>query len=62
MKLICGNRMRHDRRPVALYAQNLVWLTKAQTVTLSFGLPAGCFATSILRELINEIAFERTYD
>ncbi|MBD1573650.1 tRNA pseudouridine(13) synthase TruD [Vibrio sp. S17_S38] len=62
MKLICGNRMRHDRRPVALYAQNLTWSTEATAVTLSFGLPAGCFATSILRELINEIAFERTYD
>ncbi|WP_153447596.1 tRNA pseudouridine(13) synthase TruD [Vibrio algicola] len=62
MALICGNRMRHDRRPVALFAQNLTWTHDDDSVTLSFSLPAGCFATSILRELINEIAFERTYE
>jgi tRNA pseudouridine13 synthase len=30
-------------------------------VTLNFSLPSGCFATSVIRELIEEIPVERHY-
>lgn len=62
MKLIRGNRMRHDRRPVALYANDMAWNVENNDVVVSFSLPAGSFATSILREVVNEIAIERVYD
>lgn len=61
MKLICGNRMRHDRRNIALMPQQLSWSCTDNQVILSFSLDAGCFATSILRELVEEIAVEREY-
>lgn len=61
MKLIRGNRMRHDRRGVALMPQALTWSVSGDELTLSFSLDAGSFATSIVRELIEEIAVERVY-
>jgi tRNA pseudouridine13 synthase len=61
MKLICGNRMRHDRRNIALMPQALVWSCSDDQVQVAFSLSAGCFATSILRELVEEIAVEREY-
>ncbi|OEF27798.1 tRNA pseudouridine(13) synthase TruD [Vibrio rumoiensis] len=62
MKLIRGNRMRHDRRPVALYADNMSWQVDGSDVVVSFSLPSGSFATSILREVVNEIEIERVYN
>ncbi|MFV0574532.1 MAG: tRNA pseudouridine(13) synthase TruD, partial [Vibrio sp.] len=62
MKLIRGNRMRHDRRAVSLHAQNMNWEVEGDDLIVTFSLPAGCFATSILRELINEIEVERVFD
>lgn len=62
MKLIRGNRMRHDRRPIALKAQNLTWEVDDNSVTLKFALDSGSFATSIVRELIEEIPVERVYE
>ncbi len=62
MKLIRGNRMRHDRRPVMLKAHDLTWQVEQDSITLRFSLPAGCFATSITRELIEEIPVQRQYD
>lgn len=61
MALIRGNRMRHDRREIALKAQNLSWQVAGDEVTLRFALESGCFATSIVRELIEEIEVERSY-
>ena len=61
MALICGNRMRHDRRSIALKAQDLTWSVDGDNITLSFALDSGCFATSIVRELIEEIEVERVY-
>lgn len=61
MALIRGNRMRHDRRTISLKAQDLTWSTDADSVTLKFSLDAGCFATAIVRELIEEIEVERSY-
>jgi tRNA pseudouridine13 synthase len=61
MALICGNRMRHDRRAISLKAQELSWSSEGDCVTLKFSLDAGCFATAIVRELIEEIEVERVY-
>jgi len=62
MKLIRGNRMRHDRRAIALKAQDLSWQVDGDSITLKFALDAGSFATSIVRELIEEIPVERVYE
>ncbi|EMQ2876726.1 tRNA pseudouridine(13) synthase TruD [Vibrio navarrensis] len=61
MALIRGNRMRHDRRAISLKPQNLTWSVVGDEITLRFALDAGSFATSIVRELVQEIAFEREY-
>ncbi len=61
MALIRGNRMRHDRRDIALKPQNLSWSIDGQNITLTFSLDAGSFATSIVRELVIEEKVEREY-
>lgn len=61
MALIRGNRMRHDRRAIALKPDNLSWEVEGSNVTLRFSLDAGSFATSIIRELVQEVAFEREF-
>lgn len=62
MALIRGNRMRHDRRNVALKPQSLIWSAEHDAITLRFSLDAGCFATAIIRELIQEQEVERSYE
>lgn len=42
--------LRHERRPLVLLAQNLRWQQDAGDLLLSFFLPAGSYATSLLRE------------
>lgn len=61
MKLIRGNRMRHDRRNIALYPKALDWQCDGNRVIVNLSLDAGSFATSILRELVEEIPVEREY-
>jgi len=61
MALICGNRMRHDRRAISLKPQDLTWQHTDDEITLKFSLSSGCFATAIVRELVEEIPVERTY-
>ncbi|GGW79915.1 tRNA pseudouridine(13) synthase TruD [Alteromonas halophila] len=46
----------HERRPIKIWPQQLEWLLKGDTLTVSFFLPSGCFATSVLRECIETIA------
>ncbi|CED72213.1 tRNA pseudouridine synthase D [Aliivibrio wodanis] len=62
MALICGNRMRHERRSVELHPDNLTWSSEGDTLTLNFSLTSGSFATVIVRELLQEIEVERTYE
>lgn len=62
IKLIAGNRMRHDRRAVSLMPQNLSWEVDGDQITLRFALDAGSFATSIVRELVEEIPVERVFE
>ncbi|MCU7552992.1 tRNA pseudouridine(13) synthase TruD [Alteromonas sp. ASW11-19] len=44
-----------ERRPIKIWPQQLEWVTKGDTLTLSFSLPSGCFATSVLRECIETV-------
>ncbi len=41
-----------DRRPLWLYPANMRWQRDGDELALSFSLPAGAFATSVLRELV----------
>ncbi len=53
LKIIRDNRMRHDRRAMLLIPQNMLWKQSAEnTLTVSFTLPAGSFATAVMREVI----------
>ncbi|WP_114784880.1 tRNA pseudouridine(13) synthase TruD [Vibrio tetraodonis] len=61
MALIRGNRMRHERRSIVLKPQDLTWSVDRDSVKLDFSLDAGCFATALIRELIQEIKVERNY-
>lgn len=62
MKLIRSNRMRHDRRAITLMPQQMSWQVDGNTVIVAFMLPAGGFATSVLREVVEEIPQERVFD
>jgi len=62
MALICGNRMRHDRREASLKPTGLTWEVDEDNITLKFSLDAGCFATAIVRELVEEVHVERSYE
>ena len=45
-------RLKAERRAIRLLPQQLTVQQQGNDVTLSFALPAGCFATSVLRELL----------
>ncbi|MCG3759265.1 tRNA pseudouridine(13) synthase TruD [Vibrio cincinnatiensis] len=62
MALIRGNRMRHERRAISLIPQHFSWEVEGNTIKLKFTLDAGSFATSIIRELVEEIPVERVYE
>ena len=46
----CG--FRGERRPLRVRLEELTWALKGNTVMLSFTLPPGAYATSVLRELM----------
>ncbi len=58
LKLIRDNRMRHERRSLLLKPQQMEWLLEDNELTVSFALPAGCFATAVVRELMIERELE----
>lgn len=62
MALIRGNRMRHDRRETLLKPTDLSYSVQDNNVVLCFSLSSGSFATSIIRELVQEIPVERSYE
>ena len=45
--------LKQERRAICLYPQDLQWKLTEQDMQLSFSLPSGCFATSVVRELVN---------
>lgn len=48
-----GFRLKAERRSIRLQPQQLEIEQDAGTIQLRFALPTGCFATSVLRELVN---------
>ncbi len=53
LKIIRDNRMRHDRRAMLLMPQDMSWEQNAEnTLVIRFTLPAGAFATAVMREVI----------
>lgn len=44
-----------ERRAIKIWPEQLEWLGKGDTLTLSFSLPSGCFATSVLRECVDMV-------
>lgn len=43
--------LKQERRPLRLIPQSLEWIVEGDDLMLSFSLPSGCFATSVLREV-----------
>ncbi|MCW8330605.1 tRNA pseudouridine(13) synthase TruD [Photobacterium sp. SDRW27] len=58
LKLIRDNRMRHERRLLLLKPQQMEWQQEGEDIVVSFALPAGCFATAVVRELMIERELE----
>lgn len=54
LAVIRNNRMRHDRREIRLLPQNMTWELDTDSVCVRFSLPAGAFATTVMRELISQ--------
>ncbi len=46
------NRLKLERRPYLIIPQNLKWCINSNELLLEFDLPSGCFATSLLAELL----------
>lgn len=44
--------LKQERRKIVLFPENLTWHVTETNLTLNFSLPAGCFATSVIRELL----------
>ncbi|WP_028109914.1 tRNA pseudouridine(13) synthase TruD [Ferrimonas futtsuensis] len=45
-------RMDQERRPLLLRPEQMSWQLEGETLVLSFQLPAGAYATAVLRELL----------
>lgn len=54
--------LRQERRALLLRPQGLIYAFDENGVTLNFYLPAGTFATSVIRELIEVKTVERSFD
>ncbi len=61
MSLIRNNRMQHDRRAICLVPEALEWAQYGDDIVLSFFLPSGAYATSVIRELAHIEEPVRTY-
>ena len=46
-----GLRMEGERRPLRVPAGDLSWSSAGDAVTVSFSLPKGSYATSLIREI-----------
>ena len=44
--------LKQERRPLWLFPLKMKWELSNDTLSLEFYLPPGCFATSVLRELV----------
>jgi len=50
--LLQENALEQERRSIHLMAEDLKWQTDNEDLIVSFILPTGCFATSVLRECV----------
>lgn len=53
LKLMAQERMKATRRPILMQAQDLHWVFTEEGLKLYFYLPAGSYATALVRELVN---------
>lgn len=53
IKNLANIGLKQERRALMLYPKGLKWTFEKNTLELSFSLPAGCFATAVLREIVN---------
>ncbi len=44
--------LKQERRAIRLFPKDFIWTLDGQTLNLTFSLPAGTFATSVLREIV----------
>ena len=51
--LMCQERMKAARRPILMQPQNFQWKFEPNGLRLQFDLPAGSYATALIRELVN---------
>jgi tRNA pseudouridine13 synthase len=49
---LAAQRMDQERRPLRLRVADLTWRVEGGVLELSFTLPAGAFATAVLREVV----------
>ncbi|UAA38119.1 tRNA pseudouridine(13) synthase TruD [Paraneptunicella aestuarii] len=47
--------LKQERRNIWLFPKAMQWQIQHNTVTITFELPSGCFATSVIRELANTL-------
>ena len=45
--------MKQERRPVKIWPAQLEWQHNGDTVIVSFSLPSGCYATTVLRDCVD---------
>lgn len=55
LAIIRDNRMQHERRALLVQPQNLNWQWENQDLRVNFALPAGAFATALMREVIKDV-------
>lgn len=52
LKMLADNGLKQERRSIGLIPAKMTWQENEADVHLSFDLPTGCFATSVLRECV----------
>ena len=52
-KTLAGLKLSQQRRPILLFVEDFTAQISDNSAVLSFSLPSGCFATSVLREIAN---------
>ena len=50
---LCASRVKADRRRLVMDVAQMSWEFSEDSLVLSFYLPSGCFATAVLRELLD---------
>ena len=51
--LMRQERMKAARRPILMHPQHFQWQFEPNGLRLQFALPAGSYATALIRELVN---------